>query len=80
MEVGVAGIPDPHKGEAAKGWVVLKEGCTVTESQLRDFCRERLSAYKVPVAIEFRPTLPKTLVGKILRRELAAQHREKESA
>ena len=80
MEVGVAGIPDPHKGEAPKGWVVLKEGCTVTESQLRDFCRERLSAYKIPIAIEFRSTLPKTLVGKILRRELAAEHREKRSA
>ncbi len=79
MEVGVAGIPDPHKGEAPKGWVVLKEDCTVTESQLRDFCRERLSAYKIPIAIEFRSTLPKTLVGKILRRELAAEHREKES-
>ena len=80
MEVGVAGIPDPHKGEAPKGWIVLKEGCTVTESQLRDFCRERLSAYKIPIAIEFRSTLPKTLIGKILRRELAAEHREKESA
>ena len=79
MEVGVAGIPDSHKGEAPKGWIVLKEGCTVTESQLRDFCRERLSAYKIPIAIEFRPTLPKTLVGKILRRELAAEHREKKS-
>jgi long-chain acyl-CoA synthetase len=72
MEVGVAGVPDPLKGEVAKAWVVLKAGQTATEDELRSYCRERLAPYKVPAAVEFRRDLPKTMVGKILRRALAA--------
>jgi long-chain acyl-CoA synthetase len=72
MEVGVAGVPDPLKGEVAKAWVVLKTGQTATEDELRSYCRERLAPYKVPAAVEFRRDLPKTMVGKILRRALAA--------
>jgi long-chain acyl-CoA synthetase len=69
-EVGVAGIPDPTKGEAVKAWVVLRAGQTVTEAELRTFCREKLAPYKVPGKVEFRAELPKTLVGKVLRRQL----------
>jgi long-chain acyl-CoA synthetase len=69
-EVGVAGIPDAAKGEAVKAWVVLRTGQTVSEAELRAFCRETLAPYKVPARIEFRADLPKTMVGKVLRRAL----------
>jgi long-chain acyl-CoA synthetase len=75
MEVGVAGIPDPVKGEVAKAWVVLKHGQQLTEQELRAYCRDRLTPYKVPAQIEFRSELPKTMVGKVLRRALAAEGR-----
>lgn len=76
MDVGVAGIPDPYRGETVKAWIVLKPGETVTEEELKAFCKERLAAYKVPTHYEFRSELPKTTVGKILRRELVRQHKE----
>ncbi len=76
MDVGVAGIPDPYRGETVKAWVVVKPGETLTEGELKDFCKERLAAYKVPTHYEFRDELPKTTVGKILRRELVRQHKE----
>jgi len=69
-EVGVAGIADARQGEAVKAWVVLRAGKGASESDLRTFCREKLAAYKVPTKIEFRPDLPKTMVGKVLRRAL----------
>jgi long-chain acyl-CoA synthetase len=69
-EVGVAGIPDRAKGEAVKAWAVLRAGQSVSEEQLRAFCREKLAPYKVPSRIEFRSELPKTMVGKVLRRAL----------
>ncbi len=69
-EVGVAGVTDPVKGEAVKAWVVLRAGQKATEAELRAFCRERVAPYKVPSRIEFRNDLPKTMVGKILRRAL----------
>jgi long-chain acyl-CoA synthetase len=72
MEVGVAGIPDAAKGEVAKAWVVLREGQRATEDELRAYCRERLAPYKVPARVEFRKDLPKTMVGKVLRRLLVA--------
>jgi long-chain acyl-CoA synthetase len=75
-EVGVAGIPDPIKGEVAKAWVVLKGGQTASEDELRTYCRERLAPYKVPASVEFRTDLPKTMVGKVLRRALTAEVRE----
>jgi long-chain acyl-CoA synthetase len=74
-EVGVAGVPDAIKGEVAKAWVVLKAGSSVTEDELRAYCRERLAPYKVPARVEFRQELPKTMVGKVLRRVLAAESR-----
>jgi long-chain acyl-CoA synthetase len=69
-EVGVAGVPDATKGETVKAWVVLRAGQTVTQEDLRIFCKERLAPYKVPHDIEFRTELPKTMVGKVLRRAL----------
>lgn len=73
LEVGVAGIPDVVKGEVAKAWVVLKHGAQATEEEIRSHCRQRLAPYKVPVAVAFRSELPKTMVGKVLRRVLAAE-------
>jgi len=73
-EAGVAGVPDPFRGEAVKAWVVLREGQPATEDELRRHCRAVLAPFKVPVAFEFRTELPKSLIGKILRRELVRQH------
>jgi long-chain acyl-CoA synthetase len=73
-EVGVASIPDPTKGEAVKAWVVLRAGQTVTELELRTFCRDKLAPYKIPSHVEFRTELPKTMVGKVLRRVLRDGH------
>jgi len=76
LEVGVGGIPDPHRGETVKAWIVVKPGETLTEEELKAFCKEHLAPYKVPTHYEFRTELPKTTVGKILRRELVRQHKE----
>jgi long-chain acyl-CoA synthetase len=69
-EVGVAGVPDERKGELVKAWVVLRQGQTTTEDELRSFCREKLAPYKVPSQVEFRTELPKSMIGKVLRRAL----------
>jgi long-chain acyl-CoA synthetase len=70
-EVGVAGVIDSAKGEVVKAWIVLRpDHVTTTEQALRAFCREKLAPYKVPSSIEFRSELPKTMVGKVLRRAL----------
>ncbi len=76
LEVGVAGIPDPYRGETVKAWVVLKPGQESSADEIKAWCKERLAAYKVPTHYEFRTELPKTTVGKILRRELVRQHKE----
>jgi len=77
LESGVAGIHDERRGETVKAWVVLHEGQSATVDEIRDFCREHLAPFKVPTAVEFRDELPKTLVGKVLRRELQRQEKEK---
>ena len=69
-EVGVAGIANEAKGEAVKAWVVLRAGQSASEADLREFCRDKLAPYKVPSTVEFRTDLPKTMVGKVLRRAL----------
>jgi long-chain acyl-CoA synthetase len=69
-EVCVGGIPDLHTVEAVKAWVVLYPGQQLSEAELRDYCRKRLAAYKIPKVVEFMESLPKSNVGKILRREL----------
>jgi long-chain acyl-CoA synthetase len=78
LEVGVGGIPDPNRGETVKAWIVLKPGEELSVAELKAHCKERLAPYKVPTHFEFRNELPKTTVGKILRRELIRQHKETE--
>jgi long-chain acyl-CoA synthetase len=72
-EVGVAGVPDKRRSEAVKAWVVLREGQEATVDEIRAYCRENLAAYKVPRHVEFRESLPKSTVGKVLRRVLAEE-------
>ena len=72
-EVGVAGVPDARKGEVITAWVVPRPGETLDEETLRAYCREKLAPYKVPARIEIRTELPKTMVGKVLRRALVAE-------
>ncbi|MCH7588206.1 MAG: long-chain fatty acid--CoA ligase [Chloroflexi bacterium] len=73
LEAAAIGIEIEGKGERVKAFVVLKQGESATEEELIAFCREYLAPYKVPKFIEFRDDLPKTLVGKVLRRKLQAQ-------
>jgi long-chain acyl-CoA synthetase len=80
FEAGVAGIPDPKRGETVKAWVVPKPGETLTVAEIREWCKDKMAAYKVPTHVEFRSELPKTTVGKILRRELVREHKEREGA
>ncbi len=75
LDVAVAGIPDPHRGETVKAWIVLKPGETATEEEIIEWSKERLAKYKYPRYVEFRPELPKTFVGKTLRRMLVAEER-----
>ncbi|MGM0903435.1 MAG: long-chain-fatty-acid--CoA ligase [Bacillota bacterium] len=79
MEAAVAGIPDAYRGETVKAYIVLKEGHNVTEEELNEFARKHLAAYKVPRYYEFRKELPKTAVGKILRRSLVEEEKAKQN-
>jgi len=72
-EAAAVGVPHPSKGEVVKAFVVLRPGAVATAQQLMDHCRANLAPYKVPVDIVFRAELPKTLIGKVLRRQLAAE-------
>jgi long-chain acyl-CoA synthetase len=78
-EAVAAGIQVGEKGERVKVWIVLKEGETATEDEMLSFCRENLAPYKCPRFVEFRDDLPKTIVGKMLRRVLV-QEEAKEAA
>jgi len=73
----VAGIPDPYRGETVKAYVILKAGETATEEEIIAFCKDKMAKYKVPTAVEFRASLPKTMVGKILRRMLVEEEKRK---
>jgi long-chain acyl-CoA synthetase len=73
QECCVAGVPDAYRGETVKAFVVLRPGATLTVEELDAFCRARLAAFKVPKLVEFRDSLPKSAVGKILRRALISQ-------
>jgi long-chain acyl-CoA synthetase len=79
-EVGVAGVPDPYRGETVKAWVVLQDGERSSEEEIRGYCKENMAKYKVPTAVEFIDELPKSSVGKILRRELVRIHQDKVEA
>ncbi len=80
LEVGVAGVPDPYRGETVKAWIVVKPGETMTEEDVKSWCQDRMAKFKIPTQVEFRNELPKTTVGKILRRELVRQHKESVNA
>ncbi|WP_043934174.1 AMP-binding protein [Bacillus sp. EB01] len=77
QEVVAAGVPDPYRGETVKAYVVAKEGATLTEKDLDEFARKHLASFKVPRIYEFRKELPKTAVGKILRRALIDEEKRK---
>jgi len=77
QEAVVAGIPHPVRGETVKAYVVLKPGQVATSAELIDFCKEQLAAYKVPTMVEFRSELPKSMVGKFLRRVLVEEEKAK---
>ncbi|MGE9214986.1 AMP-binding protein [Exiguobacterium aurantiacum] len=72
------GVPDPYRGETVKAFIVMRDGSSVTEEELDKHCREKLAAYKVPKLYEFREELPKTFVGKILRRILVDEEKAKQ--
>jgi len=80
LEAVAAGIPDNYYGEVLKAYIVLKNGETATAEEILDHCRTKLARYKVPRQIEFRKELPKSAIGKILRRVLVDEERQKGSA
>jgi long-chain acyl-CoA synthetase len=80
LEVAVSGVPDAYRGEIVKAFVVLRTGEQATTEEIREFAKARLAAYKVPRAVEFRDELPKTLIGKVLRRALVEEERAKAKA
>ncbi|RSL32216.1 long-chain fatty acid--CoA ligase [Salibacterium salarium] len=77
QEAVVIGIPDPYRGETVKAFIVLKEHQRLTSDELQAFCRKRLASFKVPRLFEFRDELPKTMVGKVLRRVLLEEEKKK---
>ncbi|MGC9197180.1 MAG: AMP-binding protein, partial [Syntrophobacteraceae bacterium] len=70
LEAVSVGIPDAYRGETMKAYVVLKPGESAEAGEIIDFCRQRLAAYKIPRSVEFRQSLPKSAVGKVLRKIL----------
>ncbi len=75
-DVAVIGVPDKKRGETVKAFVVLKEGATVTAENIIQWGKEHMAAYKYPRIIEFRDNLPKTILGKVLRKELKAEENQ----
>jgi long-chain acyl-CoA synthetase len=77
LEACTIGVPDEYRGETVKAFIVVKAGEILTEEEVSNYCREKLAAYKVPKIIEFIAELPKSAVGKILRRKLKEMEMEK---
>ncbi|MGA2518218.1 MAG: hypothetical protein ABSG44_16935 [Thermodesulfobacteriota bacterium] len=80
IEVGVGGVPNEYQGEAVKAWIVLRLGQRATAEEIRAFCRKKLTGYKVPKQIEFVESLPKTIIGKVLRRALVEKEKSERKA
>lgn len=80
LEAAAIGVPHEYRGETVKAFIVLRPGETATAEEITEFCKKNLAAYKVPKIIEFRSELPKTAVGKILRKELRAEELKKMKA
>jgi long-chain acyl-CoA synthetase len=78
QEAAVVGVPHAYRGETVKAFIVKKEGFQVSEEDLNQHCRKNLAAYKVPRLYEFRDELPKSTVGKVLRRTLIEEERQKQ--
>ena len=76
-EAVAVGIPHASRGESLKAFIVLEEGRTMTRSEVITYCRQKLANYKVPRQVEFRGDLPKSMVGKVLRKALRAEEAEK---
>jgi long-chain acyl-CoA synthetase len=76
-EAVTVGIPDEYRGETVKAFIVLKPEQKATDKEIIDFCKTKLTAYKVPKQVEFRDSLPKSTVGKILRKILKQEEAEK---
>ena len=79
VEVAVAGVTDPKRGETVKAWVVKKEGDATTEDEIITWSKAHLAKYKYPRSIEFRTELPKTSVGKVLKRELIKEDEDRQA-
>jgi long-chain acyl-CoA synthetase len=79
LEAAVIGRPNPRSGETVKAFIVTKPGESLSAEEIENWCRERLTAYKVPKEFEFREDLPKTMVGKVLRRALVEEERKKQA-
>lgn len=77
LEAVVVGVPDDYRGETIKAFIVPKPGESVTAEEIETFCRQHMAAFKVPRLVEFRESLPKTAVGKILRRVLAQEAKQR---
>lgn len=77
LEAAAVGIPDAHRGETVKAYIALKEGEAATEEEIIEYCKTELAAYKVPKMVEFRDELPKSTVGKVLRRVLKEEEESK---
>jgi len=76
-DVVVAGVPDTYRGETVKAYIVLQPETEATEQEFIDFCRIKMAAFKVPRHVEFRDVLPRTIVGKVLRRQLVEEEKAK---